>query len=172
MRKRNGIGASGLLGDHCGGPLAEFALLIPFLIAILFGAFEFARILYIQQIVTKGVQDAARFVARSPSTTFGTGCPPSGPGWNATLATAETLATRGDTTATALLFSDFTTDTLTIQVNCAASGDLLTPLITGTSIPVVSVSAEVPVTDIGFFSFLAREGITLRASHEEMGVGL
>ena len=58
---------SRLMRDEQGGPLAEFALVLPLLLLLVFGTMEFANVLYQQHIITKGAQEAARFAARSPA---------------------------------------------------------------------------------------------------------
>src|SRR5208282_5549257 len=56
--------------DTHGGPAVEFALLIPFLILLFLGIFEFGRAIWVQGIIDYAVEQAAR-CASINSTTCG-----------------------------------------------------------------------------------------------------
>lgn len=160
--------------DERGGPLAELALILPFLLILLFGAFEIARLLWLQYMITKGVQDAARYAARHPASIDSGSCVPGSAAWTNVVTNAQTIATRGDLAATTLHYSAFTPSTVTVAVNCVApAGSMVTSNPgAGANVPIVVVSAAVPVTDIGFFKFVSATAITLRAEHRELAVGL
>lgn len=169
-----GRSAGRLKQDQKGGPLAEFALVLPFLLLMIFGAFEFGRLLYIQHIITKGVQDAARYAARQNAVIESGSCMPTSGAWSTVVGNAQTIATRGSAGAATLLVKDFTPATVSVSVSCeAANGTMVTSNpAAGTAVPIVVVSAVVPVTDIGFFNFLGQSAVTLRAEHREMAIGL
>lgn len=177
FRKR----ACGIIRNDDGGPLAEFALLVPFLILLLFAAFEFARLLFIQSLVTKSTQDAARYLARSPALLAETSCPPTGAQWATAVAAARQVAARGDrVAASSLIYGPYdpvsNAAQLTITVTCESTsrnGQTLDSTLTG-GIPIIVVSANLPVADIGFFGFLGITGSTfaITAEHREMAIGL
>ena len=160
------------LRDESGGPIVELALIVPLLSLLTFGMIEFGYLLYQQHIVTKGVQEAARFVARSPAITEGGTCPPSGGALSAITGAAANIATSGRASGGTTRLTNFTPSTLSISVSCAAGGGLITSTPVGGGIPVVTVVADVPAASTGFLSFLPIAPIGLEAQHQEMGVGL
>src|SRR5436853_625422 len=63
---------SRFLGDCEGSALLEGTVMVPFLCVLVFGALEFSRYFYQQHLISTGVRDAARFLARTPDPTAGT----------------------------------------------------------------------------------------------------
>src|SRR5579872_7096554 len=62
------IGTRHLLGfwrDEGGTAVVEGAVVIPVLMTLMFGTYEFAWYFYQQQLITTGVHDAARYLART-----------------------------------------------------------------------------------------------------------
>lgn len=173
-RHRNAL--RGIIRDRRGGPLAEFALVLPFLLLLIFGGFEFGRIVYIQNIITKSVQDAARYAARHPAVIENGSCVPSSAAWVAVQANSATIVRRGSVLAPNLLHPDLdpANATVSVTVDCVPpTGTMETSNPgAGVNVPIVVVNASVPITDIGFFGFLGQSGITLSAEHREMAVGL
>ena len=55
---------SGFLRDQEGSALIEGAILVPVLFALIFGVLEFSYYFYQQHLVSTGVRDAARYLAR------------------------------------------------------------------------------------------------------------
>ena len=53
-----------LLGDKDGSALVEGAVLVPLLFVLLFGVYEFSWFFYQQHLVSTGIRDAARYLAR------------------------------------------------------------------------------------------------------------
>lgn len=53
-----------LLDCQRGGPAAELALILPFLVVMLFGGLELGYYFYSQHQVVKGVRDGARYASR------------------------------------------------------------------------------------------------------------
>jgi len=60
-----------LLSCPRGAAAAEMALILPFLIVLLFGSVELGYYFYNQHQVVKGVRDGARFASRQPFTAIG-----------------------------------------------------------------------------------------------------
>lgn len=52
-------------GDTQGAALIEGALIFPFLAVLAFGSYEFSNLIYSHHLITTGVRDAARFLART-----------------------------------------------------------------------------------------------------------
>jgi Flp pilus assembly protein TadG len=61
---------SSLLRCKSGAAAAEMALILPMLIAIMFGGFEGGAYLWTEHKVVKAVRDGARFAARQPFSAF------------------------------------------------------------------------------------------------------
>jgi Flp pilus assembly protein TadG len=83
-----------------GASAVEFGLLLPFLITLLFGVFEIGRLLDHYHTIEKSVQDATRYLSRSP---LATQCPT--PTFQTTpdhVASARNLAIYGAISATGL----------------------------------------------------------------------
>lgn len=53
-----------LTSDRRGAAIVEFTMVLPFLLVLGLGAFEFANALYGYHVITTGLRDAARFLAR------------------------------------------------------------------------------------------------------------
>lgn len=158
--------------DQRGAALAELALVIPFFLLLGFGTLEFGYILYQQSMITKGVQEAARFAARNPAVRAGGACPPTNGQWPSIQGAAKNVATRGNPTSGASIMSNFTPSTLSVSVACVSSTGLISSNPSSGSIPVVRVTASVTANSAGFLQLLHLNSLQLTASHEEMGVGL
>src|SRR5262249_8151736 len=76
--------------DQQGSALIEGAVVIPLLIALVFGVFEFSWLSYQQHLVAIGLHDAADYLARSPDP-----CNAVSRAWKAEQLHAKNLATRG-----------------------------------------------------------------------------
>lgn len=158
--------------DERGSPLVELALVLPVLLVMVFGTLEFANILYQQHILTKGVQEAARFAARNPSVNQTIDCPPTSGAWSSTVAAAANIATTGNPAGTNPILPNFSASDVTVTVECPASGGLISSNPSSGSIPVVLVRAEIDARNLGFLSLINITDLQLSAEHREMGVGL
>jgi Flp pilus assembly protein TadG len=65
-RLRRLIPARRLGRDDDGAALLEFTVILPFLMVLGFGIFEFSNMLYQYHLITGGVRDAGRFAAGLP----------------------------------------------------------------------------------------------------------
>ena len=54
-----------LWGDDEGSALIEGAIVVPVLLLLLLGVFEFSWLIDQQHLISTGIRDAARFIARS-----------------------------------------------------------------------------------------------------------
>ena len=159
--------------DRRGTALAEIALIFPFLALLIFGTMEIASVIYQQQIITKGVQEAARYAARSTSLTETSTCVPSSAGWPTAVTQAKNLATKGNAAGAGnLIISNFTAATISISVSCSSATGFISPNAASGQIPVVVVSASVSAKSMGFLGLVGMSAFTLTASHQELGIGL
>ena len=62
--------------DDEGSALIEGAIMVPVLCVLVFGIYEFSWFFYQQHLISTGLRDAARYVARLP-----TACDPISPDW-------------------------------------------------------------------------------------------
>lgn len=76
-------GLSGIWRDEEGSALLEGAIVVPVMFALILGTLEFAFVFYEQHLVSTGVRDAARYLARTD------------PAAAAAQTTAQNLATTG-----------------------------------------------------------------------------
>jgi hypothetical protein len=58
------------LRDERGSPSAEFALILPALVALMFGSFEAGNFFWTQHKLIKAVREGARYAARLPVDTY------------------------------------------------------------------------------------------------------
>src|SRR5205807_7724653 len=79
-----------LAADDEGSALVEGAIMVPVLCVLLFGIYEFSWFFYQQHLISTGLRDAARYVARLP-----TACDPISPDWPIARELAANLATTG-----------------------------------------------------------------------------
>ena len=63
---RRGMGLGALLRSARGAAAVEFGLVLPFLMILCFGVIEVGRLLFHYHTVEKSVEDAVRFLARTP----------------------------------------------------------------------------------------------------------
>lgn len=157
--------------DRRGAQIAELAIILPAVLILLFGMFDFAFLLYQKQLVTKSVQDAARFAARSTTVISNGVCPPSSAGWSSTVAQAQQIAIRG-TSNGAVMLSNFSANDVTVSVSCPAAGIMNTSNPVSGTIPIVTVSAQIQARSLGVLGILGFGPLVLSAEHSEFGVGL
>lgn len=158
--------------DERGGPLAEFALVLPFLLILVFGTMEFANLLYQQHIITKGAQEAARFAARSPALVTSTSCSPTGSAWTSVTAAAANIAATGRSSGGVQIIPNFSAADVVITVECPSSTGLISSNPDSGAIPVVLATISIDYRSLGFLGLLNLSDFSLSAQHREMGVGL
>ena len=146
--------------DLRGAALVEGTILLPMLFVAFLGVFEFSWYFYQQHIVSTGIRDAARYIARSDNL----GWPPTIP--TAVSVAAQNLATTGDTSG------------ISCPTTCRIAGWVPTDVIPSIQGPVVT-SEGVPVYDVlvsttfsspsnlGFLGFLNVGPWSITISHYE-----
>jgi len=181
---------AGSLWRDCGGTaVVEGAVVVPVLMTLFVGVYEFSFFFYQQQLISTGVRDAARYLARYNYTNTSNGattqCATLTSGSCSSLATAEgyaeCIAMYGDTgcTGSARVQGWTSTGTLTITFNQDANTGASTPCGTGyicnspysSYVYTVQVSASFVDPSLGLFGFLGLTAPTIAISHTERVVG-
>jgi Flp pilus assembly protein TadG len=162
-------GLQALWRDHEGSALVEGALLVPVLCALMFGIYEFSWLFYQQHLISTGLRDAARYLARSSDPCDGTSA-----NWLAAEEYAKNLATAGSTQGGDARVKGWTAAMVTPL--CRAIDNPLAP--NGASayrgrptIYVVTVSTRFTDPSLGFFGFLGLPSPVISVAHSERAIG-
>jgi Flp pilus assembly protein TadG len=149
--------------DSEGSALIEGALVVPILCTLVFGVFEFSWLFYQQHLISTGIRDAARYIARTSNPndiTIQTG--------------AKNLATTGAIDGNTARVSGWWTHDVNItyaSVDNPVGVDGLTPFRGGAVIRSVTVSTTFAVPSLGFFGFLGLKPPAFTVSHQERVTG-
>jgi hypothetical protein len=147
-----------------GSALVEATVVVPVLFTLTFGVYEFSWVFYTHQLVSAGIRDAARYVARSP--------PPPGmstPCGSATITDAQNLATTGQITSGGFArVKDWTA--ASVNVDCASVNNSGGTYRGGSTITIVTVSTSFVDNSFGFFPFLGLTVPTISVSHSERAI--
>lgn len=154
-----------LIRSDSGASMVEFTLMITFLLTLAFGIFEFGRYMYSQHLVTAGVRDGARYLARMPDPTLA-----------ANQTAAKNIAVFGNATGTGTARVSYWAasdvaipNPLTSIVNDDGSGN---PLYRGgATITIIELSTAVAYPDLGMLNFIGVGSLMIRASHQERHIG-
>jgi Flp pilus assembly protein TadG len=145
-----------LRDDDRGSALIEGAVLMPFLCALFFGVFEFSFYFYQQHLMSTGVADAARYIARS--------CNPN----DATVqANAKNIATMGMTSGGTNRVAGW--DPAEVTVAIVPNVDPGTAY--RGSHTVVTVTGSFPYATLGFWGFFGFSTPAVQVVHSERYVG-
>ena len=146
-----------------GSALIEGAILVPVLLVLVLGVFEFSWLINQQHLIATGIHDAARYVARSANpqdVTIQRG--------------AKNLATTGAIDGNTARVKGWTMRDVNItyaSVNNPVGANGLTPFRGGGVIQSVTVSTTFTVSALGFFGFLGLKPPALTVSHQERVIG-
>lgn len=145
--------------DDRGSALIEGAVLTPVLCVLFFGVFEFSFFSYQQHLMTAGVSDAARFVARS--------CNPTDA---ATLTNAQNLAATGSIDASLLLrVANWDPGEVTVTFTNVdnSAGTYRGPSV----ILIVNVTGNFTYAPLGFWGFFGFSIPSVSVTHSERYIG-
>lgn len=156
--------------DRRGSALLEATVITPFLFTLTFGVYEFSWYFYRQHLISTGVRDAARYLAR---TQWDAGLSPCSDGAN--VAAAKNIATNGLTSGGTARVSGWTTSNVTItcptvsRTVCGAS----TPCVLGSgpNVYLVNVSTSYTPATLGFLGYFGLAAPSISVSHQERAVG-
>jgi Flp pilus assembly protein TadG len=137
-----------------GSALVEATLVVPVLMVLALGVYEFSWYFYQQQLISTGLRDAARYVSRSADPGDAT-CNPSI--WPAAqnLATTAQIASGG-----VARVGGWTAGMVTITCEQPVAG-----------INVVNVSTNFAEPSLGFFGFLGLAAPSISVFHRERTIG-
>ena len=144
--------------DDRGSALVEGALLTPFLCVLFFGVFEFSFFSYQQHLMTAGVADAARYVARS--------CNPTDA---ATLTNAQNLASTGLISGGTNRVANWDPGEVTIAFTNVdnSAGTYRGPSV----IRIVNVTGNFAYASLGFWGFFGFSTPSVSVTHSERYIG-
>ena len=152
-----------------GAAAAEMALMLPLLIALLFGGFEAGHYLYNEQKIVQAVREGARYAGRRPFADF-----PCGGSINAAAETAIKTVTRtGTLTGTTPRIRNWLASDITVTYTCNAgyaTQGIFKGNIGGAPIVTVSATATYPTlfSSLGVFA----NGIRVRSSSQAVVNGI
>ncbi len=155
--------------DCAGSALVEGALVLPVLIALMFGIYEFSWLFYQQHLISTGLRDAARYLARSSDP-----CDEASPNWFMEERYAKNLAITGSInggTARAKGWTTAMVSLLCTAVENPSGSDGLTAYRGGPAIYVITVSARFTDPSLGFFGFLGLQSPVISVAHSERATG-
>lgn len=133
------IRAATFFPDTRGAAAAEMAMVLPFLVALMFGAFEAGHYFYTEQKVIKAVREGARYAGRLPFSSF-----PCGGSADATaVANIQQVTRTGTIDGTVARVPNMELDDVTVSYRCDGTYDGL-GIFKGTSggAPIVRVQAR------------------------------
>lgn len=149
--------------DDEGTAFVEGAIIVPVLFTLVLGVFEFSRLIYQQHLVSTGIRDAARYIARSAS--------PKDPGVERAAKKLATMGAVDGTTARVRGWKETDVNIGYASVANPTEADGLTRFRGGSVIQIVTVSTAFTVPSLGFFDFLGLKPPTFSVSHQERVIG-
>ena len=156
-------GLRSLWRNDKGSALIEGAIIVPFLLVLVLGVFEFSWLFYQQHLISTGIHDGARYVARSAK-----------PHDLTIQNDAKKLATTGAIDGDTARVRGWTTRDVHISyasVNNSVGSNGLTPFRGDAAIQSVTVSTTFAVPSLGFFGSLGLKPPALTVSHQERVIG-
>jgi Flp pilus assembly protein TadG len=142
-----------------GSALVEAAIVLPIFLMVVGGVCEFSFYIYQQQLIESGVRDAARYLAltRDPNNTI---C----------QSNARNLAVYGSTGGgTTFRVSGWSTGQIAVSISSLHNSS--SNYSGGSTIQIVTVSANFTDPSLGFFGLLGITAPTISVSHQERWVG-
>ncbi len=155
--------------DNDGSALVEGAIVVPVLIALLLGVYEFSWFFYQQHVISIGLRDAARYLARSIDS-----CDPSSPAWPVAQENATELAATGSIGGGAARVKGWNATMIVShcsQVDNSPPARGPSPYRGGPVIYLVTVSTRFTDPTLGFFGLLGLPSPIISLSHTERVIG-
>jgi Flp pilus assembly protein TadG len=161
--------------DQRGSAIVEGTIVVPVLLTFLLGLYEFSWAFYQQQLISTGLRDAARYLARYDYLTCGgtpsTSC--------ATAVTnAKAIATTGAVSGGTAMVKGWTTSNVTVAFSSTTNTLASSPC--GTTpcrsaftgvVYTVTVSTNFQDPTLGLFGALGLTGPSISVSHTERVIG-
>jgi hypothetical protein len=149
--------------DNEGSALIEGAILLPLLLTFVLGVFEFSWLFDQQHLISTGIHDAARYLARSAN-----------PNDVTIQKDAKILATTGSIDGNAPRVRGWAMRDINItfaSVDNPVGANGLTRFRGGSVIQSVTVSTTFTVPSLGFFGILGLKPPAFTVSHQERVIG-
>lgn len=169
MKPMRAFSAVRALRDDRGSAAVEMAMVTPFFLVLMFGAFDLGNYFLSEHAVVKAVRDGVRYASRRSFTDF-TGCTPSSDVITKTqnLVRTGTIASGGTPRLPG-------TATITVAASCntanaAYNNGIYKGMTTG--IPIVTVTAAVQYTSLFKHFGLTTTTITLNAASQASVMGV
>jgi Flp pilus assembly protein TadG len=154
--------ARSLRCDCDGSALIEATIVVPVLFVLLFGVFEFSWLFYQQHLVSTGLRDAARYLARTADPTSATS-----QSYAARLATTGTITSGGT-----LRVPGWTVANVSCQPQSVPNpiDELNLRVTTAGANQVVTCSTNFAYLSLGLFGFLGLTAPSLAVAHSERAI--
>jgi Flp pilus assembly protein TadG len=161
-----------LWSDNEGTALAESAVLMPVLVVMMFGVFEFSWFFCQQKIVEAGVRDAARYLARVPAN-GGSPCAATNTDSSGTAykTLAQNIAVYGSTSTTGFNPRVSGWTTADVRITCPTFDNSAGNYTGGATLYRVLVSTSFPDPSFGTFGLFHVSTPNISFSHEERYIG-
>jgi Flp pilus assembly protein TadG len=161
--------ARSLSKDNRASALVEGAIVVPVLIILLVGIYEFSWFFYQQHVISIGLRDAARYLARSSDA-----CIVNSPNWGDAERSAKNLATTGFAAGGPSRVKGWTSALIIVncnQIENSSPSQGAGPYRGGSVIYVVTVATKFSDPSLGFFNLLGLQSPTISIAHSERVVG-
>jgi Flp pilus assembly protein TadG len=172
MAERAGRKTVSLRRDEDGSALVEATIVMPLLLSLFLGVFEFSWFFYNQQLVVSGLRDAARYMTRI-ELTDGNRDPCVQKDQNGVLYTADAanIATTAETAGGSARVSGWSAADVTISCFSSAALDAGNYADGSTSMTIIDVATRFVDPSLGLFVSLGLKLPVLSFSHEERFIG-
>jgi Flp pilus assembly protein TadG len=159
--------------SQSGAAAVEMALVLPVLLALMFGSVELGNYFMNEHSLVKAVRDGARFAARQNFSTY-TAC--TGEPGGSTVADTKNVVINGYLSGGAAITPNISASDITVETGCAASsgGQTMLGIYRGraTGAQIVTVSATVDYRSVLGLMGFSGLGLTLNASSQAAVTGL
>lgn len=149
-------------GDTRGTAMLEMAVVLPVLLAIGLGVFEFGNLIYKYHLITVGIRDGARYAAGLPA--------------GSADAAAKNIATTGVVSGGTNRVADWIPNDVIVSYSTVANGPTSCGSVKcyrgGDNITMVTLSTSETYQDLGFLGYFGLGPITLNVSHQERLFGV
>jgi Flp pilus assembly protein TadG len=158
-----------LWGNREGSALLEAAVFTPMLFSLSFGVMEFSFYFYQQQLIESGIRDAARYLARVPTTSGATPCTQTDPATGTSYMTyAQNIAIYGTTSASTQRVHGWTGP---VTITCPTTDNSGGTYSDGTTIYTISATTSFADPALGFFGVLHLSAPSISVTHKERYIG-
>ena len=167
--RANQRAARSLPRDSEASALVEGAVIVPLLIVLLLGVYEFSWFFYQQHVISSGLRDAARYLARSHDS-----CGSGPANWAAAEESAKNLAVSGSITGGLSRVKGWTPVMVTLrchQIDNLPPASGLAAYRGGSVVYVITASTQFIEPSLGFFGLLGLPLPIISVAHSERVIG-